>query len=230
MNKHCYMPISSADDWKQFLAEPEKQWRSGYSAKTLAHSWMDATAFPPEVAAALRESADRELHDLEMLMAIPEHQVSLPGGVRPSQNDLWVLARGRRGLVSLTIEGKVSEPFDKPVSEWLGDASPGKRTRLAFLCETLGVPADEVLDLRYQLLHRTVSAILEARRFRCNSAVMLVHSFSRDLTWFEDFAAFTQLFGIDAEPGVAATADADREDNLILSLGWVCGDTKFLHR
>jgi hypothetical protein len=29
------IPASSPEDWKKFLAEPEKQWKSGYSARSL---------------------------------------------------------------------------------------------------------------------------------------------------------------------------------------------------
>jgi Domain of unknown function (DUF6946) len=35
--------------------------------------------------------------------------VPLPGGVRPSQNDLFVLARGAKGAIAIMVEGKVSE-------------------------------------------------------------------------------------------------------------------------
>jgi hypothetical protein len=34
-------------------------------------------------------------------------------------------------------------------------------------------------DTQYQLLHRTVSAILEARKLNARNALMLIHSFSR---------------------------------------------------
>jgi hypothetical protein len=44
-----------------------------------------------------------------------------------------VLAKSSNGLISIAIEGKVEEPFDKSVIEWLADASNGKRERLAYL-------------------------------------------------------------------------------------------------
>jgi hypothetical protein len=32
-----YIPAQSAEDWRLFLAEPDKQWKTGYAAKTLAY-------------------------------------------------------------------------------------------------------------------------------------------------------------------------------------------------
>ena len=49
------------------------------------------------------------LKDLDTIFAIPEHKVALPGGARPSQNDVWILAETPAGLVSISVEGKVSK-------------------------------------------------------------------------------------------------------------------------
>ena len=46
----CYLPSDGPDAWQVFLAEPDKQWRTGYSAKTLAHSWEAKDRLPNEVA------------------------------------------------------------------------------------------------------------------------------------------------------------------------------------
>src|SRR5260370_2409712 len=37
-----YRPTSGPDDWKSFLAEPKKRWKTGFSARTLAHCWEHA--------------------------------------------------------------------------------------------------------------------------------------------------------------------------------------------
>src|SRR3546814_407772 len=102
-----YIPTSSAEHWAQFLAEPVKHWRQGFSARTLAYSWQEANGFPAEVAAVLAD----QFPSLELLLALPEHQVPLPGGSRPSQNDVWALARSQDQLISIAVEGKVSESF-----------------------------------------------------------------------------------------------------------------------
>lgn len=228
MPSRFYLPANTADDWRTLLADPEKHWRTGYSARSLAYCWMSAAHFPPEVVQALKSARNPALHPLELLAAFPEHQVPLPGGRRPSQNDIWLLARGCAGLVSITVEGKVAEPFDKPVSEWLATASPGRDARLQYLCETIGIDRRRADAVRYQLLHRTASAVIEARRFCCTHAVMLVHSFSQTHDWFADFAAFAELYGADIQRGTVAEVAV--LGGVHLSLGWVTGEPAFLSR
>ena len=102
---------------------------------------------------------------IDLLLALPEHQVHLPGGARPSQNDIWALGRSQDQLVSIAVEGKVSEPFGPTIREWQAESSAGKTRRLAYLLSLLELPSTPE-SLRYQLLHRTASAIIEARRFK----------------------------------------------------------------
>jgi len=45
MNKF-YIPTKGPLSWKALLADPEKQWRKGYSARTLACCWEEAQGFP----------------------------------------------------------------------------------------------------------------------------------------------------------------------------------------
>ena len=218
-----YMPVTHADQWAVGLAKPG-HWKTGYSAKSLAYCWQEADGFPPEVRTALQTSA--EFAEIELLLALPEHKVDLPGGVRPSQNDIWLLARAGGDLVSITVEGKVAESFDRTVDEWLRDSSEGKSQRLAFLRNLLGLHDAPLGAIRYQLLHRTASALIEAKRFGASHAVMLVHSFSPTQAWFSDFAAFASLFGVAAEPG--RTLSAGKRSGVELQLGWVCGDPAYL--
>jgi hypothetical protein len=78
----------------------------------------------------------------------------------------------------------------------------------------------------YQLLHRTASAVIEAKRFGATHAAMLVHSFSPANQWFKEFKDFVALFGAAATIGRLCTVKA--KDNLPLHLGWVHGDERFL--
>lgn len=203
--KHIYVPADSPEDWRRLLAEPEKQWRAGYSARLLAECWQAAEGFPAEVQALLSGAAEPALRKLELLLAIPEYQVALPGGGRPSQNDLFALGRAADGqLAVLMVEGKVAEPFGDTLETWLRRASPGKLARLEFLCQALGLSNPPPGALRYQLLHRTVSAILEAQRFNAAYALMVVHSFSPEQAWLADYQAFLALFGVTAGAGTLA--------------------------
>ena len=95
------IPASDAEQWRSLLAEPEKHWKRGHSARALAYCWQEANGFPEDVKTVLKEAP--QFSDIEMLLAIPEHQVSLPGGSRASQNDLWVIARCQKGLVSIAV-------------------------------------------------------------------------------------------------------------------------------
>jgi hypothetical protein len=167
-------------------------------------------------------------HEPELLIALPEHKVKLPGAaLGASQSDIFALMRIGSNTVAVTIEGKVNEPFAQVLSEWLVGASPGKLTRLAFLCEVLGLEQRALPhDVHYQLLHRAASAVIEARRFKTDAAVMLVHSFSSTRRWFDAFARFTSLFGCTAEPDKLAVVRPNYERPLYL--GWACGDAHFL--
>jgi hypothetical protein len=221
---HCmsrfFVPTSGTESWRALLAKPDLHWKEGRSAWLLAHAWEEAGGFPPEVKAVLTSSDDSVIDGLEFVVGFPEYETPLPGGSRPSQTDLLVLARNSsRQLVVIGVEGKVDEPFGPTVDEWLEGATPGKLERLGFLCEKLGLDASMVSELRYQLLHRTVAAMLEAKRFGAAAAVMMVHSFDAKGAGFDDFSAFGQVLGVtaarDSVVSIAAPAN--------LGLAWVGG-------
>ena len=113
-----YIPSSGPDDWRQFLAEPQNQWQTGYSAKSLAYSWEEADGFPEEIETALAAPDIAALNDTTPLLIIPEHKVPLPGGRTESQNDVFVLGSTESSLVSICVEGKVEESFGEPISKW----------------------------------------------------------------------------------------------------------------
>ena len=223
-----FSPANEPADWKQLLAKPDLHWRTGYSARSLAYSWTEAGGFPSEVQAVFNESESVCLHDLEFLIGIPEHEVPLPGGRRPSQTDVFVLATGSDGLVSIAVEGKVSESFDMPVDERFAEPTEGQSTRLEFLLSLLELERSTVGRIGYQLLHRTASAVLEARRFGARHAVMLVHSFSQELEHFSDYAAFVGLYGQSSSAN--QLVEVRRLGDITLYLGWVVGNAEYLSR
>ena len=219
-----YLPAEKPEDWKRFLAD-EGHWKTGYSARTLAYSWQEGDGFPSEVEKVLTPA----FPDIKVLLALPEHKVPLAGGRRASQNDLWVLARSEGHNVSIAVEGKVLEPFGPTVEDWQKDESAGKVERLAYLLDLLGISAPIDGSIRYQLLHRTASAIIEAKRFGAPHAVMLVHSFGGQSEWFEDMQAFAQLLDI-----TGLTKDrlvfAGLRSGISLSLAWVSGNPLYLSK
>lgn len=213
------VPTNGPDDWKRFLADPEKQWKRGYSAMAAALSWESEKGLPRELQELLGGS-------VELLLAIPEHKVALPGGQRESQCDVFALARVGSDTIALAVEAKVNEPFGPTIGEWLTNASPGKVERIRFICDLLGLQKTPPEHLRYQLFHRTASAALEANRFKTDRAAMIVQSFSPEHRWFEDFAAFVALFEQVAEPGKACGFNLPSGRPLIL--GWAVGSSHFL--
>lgn len=219
---------SGPDSWRALLADPAKQWRVGYSARTLAYSWEDADGFPTEVAAAFGACSDPLLAGLEPVLLVPEFMVPLPGGQRASQNDAFVLGRSAAGPVTIMVEGKVRESFGPTVGEWLTDASRGKRTRLRALEKAIGLAARPESAVRYQLLHRAASAVITGEQYRAAAAVMLVHSFSQERAGFSDYAAFARLFGIDAREGVVQRLGS--ASAVPLFGVWVVGDPAYLER
>ena len=81
------------------------------------------------------------------------------------------------GLVVIAVEAKVLEAFGPYVGEKREGTSENQRLRLDYVHQLLKVKAfpDKI---RYQLLHRTASAILTAQAFHAKTAVMLVHAFA----------------------------------------------------
>jgi hypothetical protein len=220
MSNNC-IPFKTPDEWKQLLADPEKHWKPGYSAWATAHSWLAVDGFPPEIEALFSTSALPVFQNVEMLLAIPEHKVLLPPrSGHPSQNDLFVLAKAADGnLMSIMVEGKVSETFGEKLSEWTMPMTAGKSKRFLFLMDKLGLTEPIPLTIRYQLFHRLVSAIIEAEHFRAKYAVMVIQSFSPSNEWFEDYSNFLCLFGAEADIGRLVHL-ADRSGIAVYS-GWV---------
>ena len=228
MNR-IFIPSSGPEDWRSLLAEPDKHWKTRYSAKALAYCWEEASGFPECVRSVFIKSGIELFQEIELLLAFPEYKVPLPGGRRPSQNDIFILAKGKDQLVSIMVEGKVSEPFDKTIAEWKLRKGKGQLTRLKFLCDELKLDKDQIDHIRYQLLHRTASAIIEAKRFKAENALMLVHSFSQLDEWFDDYKQFAALFGLnDIAPD--SLVYAKNINGIHLYLSWVRGDKKYLQR
>lgn len=208
--------IARPEDVIPHLAKGTGDWKKGYSAYELAHSWVAADGVPQSVRTVL--DGDPTFRGARPIEGFFERKVDLGTPGRPSQTDLLLLMKLRRGYGVIAIEGKVEEPFSPLVAEW-HDGSGGRVRRLARLCETLGLAPDEVARLRYQLLHRTASAVYEARRYHCRQAVMLVHSFSRSGASFDDFAAFAAAMNLPpVRPGQMSRAKVC--EGVQLRLAW----------
>ncbi|WP_226672085.1 DUF6946 family protein [Rossellomorea aquimaris] len=215
-----FVPTKGINSWKEFLADPEKQWKPSYSAYELAKSWESADNLPSSVEIAFANSKISLLENVKVLYGFPEYKVSLPGGGASSQNDLYLLANADGVLLPIMVEGKVSEPFGEEVRVWKGDnPSIGKINRLRSILELLGLNEEEVLNKRYQLFHRTASAVIEAKNVHAQHALMLVHSFNQQAKWFEDYREFVNLFGVKAKKD--AVVGPVNVNGVQLYFGWV---------
>lgn len=225
-----YIPAVKPEDWQSLLAEPNKHWKTGYSAKALAYSWQETDDFPPQVRNVFQNSGIPIFQDIKMLLAFPEYKVSLPGGKRASQSDIFILAKGDDKLVSITIEGKVDEPFGEIISEWKAKDMGGKEERLRFLCDQLMLNTEAVGNIHYQLLHRTASAIIEAKEFNAPIALMLVHVFEKTKEKYDEsfqaYCRFLALFGVKGE--INSLVFAKDINGIGLYFAWVKGEDKYL--
>ncbi|MEJ2658761.1 MAG: hypothetical protein P8012_16495 [Desulfobacterales bacterium] len=77
-----YILSKKPEDWQSLLADPVKPWRRGYSARTLTYCRQEGEGFPISIIKAFEKSDIDLFQNIEMLLAIPKHQVSLPGGSR----------------------------------------------------------------------------------------------------------------------------------------------------
>ncbi|WP_409274981.1 DUF6946 family protein [Neobacillus sp. SCS-31] len=224
-----FVPTKGVESWRELLANPDTQWKEGCSAYELAHCWEYADNLPSCVVRVFKSSNIPLFQDVKVLYGFPEYKVSLQGRGKISHNDLYLLAKANNELMTIMVEGKVFEPFgDKMVAAWKGDTpSDGKTKRLASLLGLLNLKEEGVGEIRYQLLHRTASAIIEAENVNAKNALMLVHSFSDEGKWFDDYAKFVKLFNL--EPLMDAVVGPVIVNEVNLYFGWVKG-TKVLPR
>ncbi|MGE0411645.1 MAG: hypothetical protein AB7Q64_06530 [Verrucomicrobiales bacterium] len=210
-------------------------WKRERSALELAVSWELAQATPndsgmPREVKAVIDTA-LPLKDAELLMGMPEHKVTLNTSRAPSQTDFWALLRCSSGLISLSIEAKAGEPFDKTVDAWLNqdEKKHGREERLRWLCEILksSPSMDDCGSLRYQLFHRTASALKEAERCGASAAVMLVQAFPGAEKSWADFERFGSYLGVQVNIDCLVQVPSHQMPQLYV--GWVtsrCADDK----
>jgi len=195
---------------------------------SIAYSWEAAEGVPAEIYKLFTESSDPRFGKLSLLMAIPEYKVPLEGGLRPSQNDVFALLACKENLIAITVEGKGREDFDETLEKWKErTSSRGYEMRLSQIVQNIGLDKNIPGSIRYQLLHRTASAVLEAKQFHAKYAAMIVQSFEKsdDLNHFSDYASFVSLYGKKASKGKLIKLK-ENIDGVSLFSGWVQSEVK----
>lgn len=212
------VPAPSVDAWKDRLPDPDTRWKPGESAHSLAARWHGLTGFPPEVSGLL-DTLDAT-RGATLVLAIPEHQVPLAGGARASQTDLWLLGRTSRGLLSVVIDAVVNQGFDPVVRDPKEETGPAELW--AALCRFLEIEQPSDAPVRSRFLHRTATALLEARRFFARGAAVIIHSFSQSCDGFGDFQHFVRVMGGRLERPGQLVSVAPRE-GIEMFFGWAQG-------
>jgi len=116
--KRIFVPTETGTDWQRLLGKPKLHWKKGRSAMSAAACWEESQPqLPAEIIQVLEDSKDQSVSNLELLVAIPEWEVELPGGDTASQTDILAITRNEFGLVILGVEAKVDEPFGPTLQE-----------------------------------------------------------------------------------------------------------------
>lgn len=181
-----YKRLVTVDDWRG-LAGDEK-WVPTRSAYELAHCWHQSGGLPQPIARVLNASGHEVLRGVSIELCLVEKPVFLDTKIAPSMTDLMAYGHNEKGdSIVLAVEGKANEPFASRVWAWVrGDEKNPTMTtaprqtrlrRLEFLSKHLSKTIGPNSTLRYQLLHRTVSAVLEAQLHGAAAAVVLIHAF-----------------------------------------------------
>lgn len=225
--KRIFVPTETGTDWQRLLGRPKLHWKKEHSAMSVAACWEhNHPQLPTEILKVLDSSGDAAITRLQLLIGIPEWEVKLPGGNAASQTDILAITRNELGLVILGVEAKVDESFGLTLGQKKSGATKAQLSRIAYLEQELECSAPLADYIRYQLLHRTVSALLTAREFFAPVAVMLVHSFSRASKWREDFEDFCKI--LQCTSLSKDIYEVTRIDGIRLILVWCKGDEKYL--
>ncbi|PKN79837.1 MAG: hypothetical protein CVU48_04115 [Candidatus Cloacimonetes bacterium HGW-Cloacimonetes-1] len=195
-----YQPLIFHCEWRKLLADPIEHWKDGYSAKELVKLWAQSDELPETVKDLFPDD------EMKPIFLFPEYSVQMPGKGKDSFNDLYVLTSTKNGYLPIIVEAKAGEEFGPIVSEWYRDKGKswdkGKNAsiRLSGILSILGLegydqpPYLRIGNLRYQLFHRSASAILEAKRIKATKALVLIQSFRQDAKSYSDFKQFLNLF------------------------------------
>lgn len=221
-----YTPSKGPIDWKELLSDPEGQWKVGRSAYELAHCWeKEPGDFPISFRKVFRKSDYSIFHNVKLLFAYPEFKVRLDTARAPSHNDVFALAMSDSRLISIAVEGKAGEDFDRQIMDWLDTKGKpsGRPDRLEFLCKKLGLKIPIPGYIRYQLLHRTASSLIEAEKYGAKYAIMIVQNFDSELPHFDDYSNFAQLLGlkINMSKKVDSIVYVKNINDIELYLAWI---------
>jgi hypothetical protein len=168
-------PIAAATDLLRYLpVDKRHHYRDGYSMAETAKAWVEACGRVPSTVVAL---VGTDVLDV----AYFEYPTKVWGGGISMTDVMALVPNG-----AVAVEGKARETFGEYVWQWLSKEkrkdkpSPSHRMRqIERYAEAFRLKPNQLFEIRYQLLHRTLSAALAARKHRLERAWMVVQSFAR---------------------------------------------------
>jgi hypothetical protein len=208
--------LSKPEDVIKFLGRQEEHWKEKRSAYETAYSWFMAEGLPFPIRDILKKNPAFDGAILQK--AVFEKPTRLDSHGRDSQTDVLAFLKIDTGIAVVGIEAKVDESFGPLVLEW-NDYGTGKLRRLVGLLDHLEFKSTNIGALRYQLFHRTAATLLEAVDAGARDAAIIVQSFDKDRTGFDDFVAFADAFGTP----ISAPGELSRSKTLgsvTIQLGW----------
>jgi hypothetical protein len=214
--RRIHVPMLSPDDVIPHLGAPG-HYRFPRSGWCIANHWFAANDLPDTIRQVLETVP--AFVGAELVEGLIERHVELGDGATASQTDLLAILGVGAELAIMAVEGKVDETFGNLVSQELCDASDRKKARITRLAALFGINEADAAPLRYQLFHRTASAIFEAKRYRAKAAIMMVHSFDAKGCGFPDFQKFAARIGLPSTVPGGMVGPA-QVDGIALYLGW----------
>ena len=168
--------ITNETEW--FLVAPPKkgikQWKDGYSAKELA-KYATSNDNLQKLLQSIFEEID--FNTKGSFVGIPEAVTKLPKKGEGRNHDLLLFNKD----IVIGVEAKVNEDFGKIINEENENASENKQARIKELKKIVfqKSSAQNVDELRYQLLTATAGTLLETFDRNKSQCVFLVLSFHK---------------------------------------------------
>ena len=226
--KRIFVPSKGVGDWKPF-SEGAGKTASPDATAALAACWEAADgALPKDVRYLLDASLVLAFTDVRPIVMLPGYGSELPGSGTPVRTDLLVPAHGKAGLFVISIGGANDDGLGDFVSDGLHRDAPEEIRRIdamqAELELSLPLNACPMISIKHRCLSLAAGAVLAAKEFGVDTALMLIHSFSDRSAGFEDFRRFASLFGVSVAPDTIARIPRICPPDLYI--GWCRGDPK----
>lgn len=227
MSRIC-INTRGASDWRDRLANPQRQWKRGYSAFEAAVSWELAarlgTGIPEPIEKVL---AATDFAPLALRLAIAEHKVELAGDGHDSQTDVWAWLHSAAGDISVSVEAKARESFGKTLAAWLvgrnARSTANRRRRWKHVEANLPRAVNgDYSDVPYQLLHRCATAVIEARRLGFGNGLLVVQAFGSPTDRYQQFEKLCTVVGLQAARNTLLFVDGRAQlDDVRTAVAWI---------